>query len=141
MRKKTARKTDKNLRGILAESDYLILLLIFIDQVSKLVVISSHIFPVIYNRGISFGLLPQIYWLGINSVILLVLIGLNYKYKSLPLSMILAGGLANFIDRILRGVIIDFIHLPLLGLNFNLADIFITVGAGLLIYKNLLKWK
>jgi lipoprotein signal peptidase len=141
VRKKTARKTGKNLREILAKSDYLILLLIFIDQVSKAVVINSHIFPVVYNRGISFGILPQIYWLGINSLVLVVLIGLNYKYNSLPLSMILAGGLANFVDRITRGVIIDFIHLPVIALNFNLADLFITTGAVLLIYRSLLKWK
>ena len=134
VRKKALKKTAKNSKRNLVVNDYLILLLVLADQITKAATVKWHLLPIIYNRGISFGLLPHLFWLGINSVILVALIAINYKYNSLPLSMILAGGLANFIDRIARGVIIDFIALPIAGLNFNLADIWITAGVALLIF-------
>ena len=51
----------------------------------------------------------------------------------LPLSMILAGGLGNAIDRICLGYVIDFIELQFVKFAiFNAADIWITSGAALL---------
>ncbi len=49
-----------------------------------------------------------------------------------PLRLILAGGLGNLIDRWLYGGVRDFISLIIFGYSFpifNMADIFLTLGA------------
>jgi len=43
----------------------------------------------------------------------------------------LAGALGNLLDRVLRGFVVDFIRVPYWPV-FNLADIWITIGVGLL---------
>jgi len=54
------------------------------------------------------------------------------------LGLVFVGGFSNFIDRALNeGAVVDFLNLGLGGLRtgiFNLADVFIMVGAGLLIF-------
>jgi signal peptidase II len=47
------------------------------------------------------------------------------------LTLILAGALGNYSDRLLRGYVVDFVHVPHWPV-FNVADIFVTVGAALL---------
>lgn len=45
------------------------------------------------------------------------------------ISIIVAGGIGNFIDRVLRGYVIDYIYfVPINFPSFNLADICVTVG-------------
>ncbi len=52
--------------------------------------------------------------------------------------MIIAGGLGNIIDRIRLGYVVDFIDFRLINYAiFNVADIFIVVGAGLLLIDSL----
>lgn len=54
-------------------------------------------------------------------------------FMQLPLSMILAGGLGNLIDRVTCGFVIDYFELLFVRFAiFNLADIYITVGAAAL---------
>jgi len=49
------------------------------------------------------------------------------------LSMVLAGGIGNLIDRIVRGYVVDFIEVLFIEFAiFNVADICVTVGAALL---------
>lgn len=64
------------------------------------------------------------------------------KLFCLALSLILGGALGNVIDRLLHGYVIDFLlfhwqewYFP----AFNLADIAITIGAGLLILEEFLR--
>ena len=47
------------------------------------------------------------------------------KFTSISLSLILAGGFGNLIDRIFRGTVIDFIDISPI---FNIADILVVVG-------------
>ena len=62
----------------------------------------------------------------------------------LALSLIMSGAIGNLIDRLLYGYVIDFLdfyiaywHWP----AFNVADIAIVCGAGLLILESFLKEK
>ena len=55
------------------------------------------------------------------------------KLELFSLSLILAGGVGNLIDRISLGYVIDFIDVRLIHFAiFNVADMCITVGAILL---------
>jgi signal peptidase II len=60
----------------------------------------------------------------------------NFKKKS-ALSFIAGGALGNILDRFNDGQVTDFLHLEILEFSFfvfNFADLFITVGAILIIY-------
>ena len=56
------------------------------------------------------------------------------KLLLLSLSMIASGGIGNLIDRIRFGYVIDFFDFRLINFPvFNVADIFVTVGAAIFI--------
>lgn len=58
---------------------------------------------------------------------------IKHPLEEWSLIMILSGALGNIIDRIFRGAVVDFFELKLFEFPiFNVADIFITVGAVLL---------
>jgi len=80
------------------------------------------------------------FWLGVNFLIIIVLLILIIKKPETGLILIFAGGLSNFIDRIVRGGVVDFIKLPGFPWQFNLADILITIGV-VWILKQYLKTK
>jgi signal peptidase II len=52
-------------------------------------------------------------------------------------SLILAGGLGNFIDRVTYGFVIDFIDISFNPYIFNLADSYVTIGILIYIIKSL----
>lgn len=73
--------------------------------------------------------------IGIAIFIILKFKKINYT-TLLALYLIVAGGVSNLIDRIFRGYVIDFIDVNLLSFpNFNIADIFITIGFFVLIIE------
>jgi signal peptidase II len=108
-------------------------------------------FLLIYNSGIAFGIfdgygnLASNLLLVITIFILIYLIRLLVKEKvqiaKLALSLITAGALGNIIDRFIDGKVTDFLHLEFGSFSFfifNLADAFITLGAILIIYFELI---
>ena len=53
------------------------------------------------------------------------------KY-AFPLALILGGGYGNFLERVSKGKVTDFLYIPMEGRNmpiFNLADVAIWIGA------------
>jgi signal peptidase II len=92
----------------------------------------------VHNTGAAFSLFQ-----GMQTVILavtglfclIVIFGLIMKsvkgvFGNLTLAMILGGALGNFIDRILSGYVVDMFDFEFMEFAvFNIADIFITVGA------------
>ena len=108
-------------------------------------------FLLIYNSGIAFGIfdgygnLASNFLLVITIFILIYLIRLlikeEVKIAKFALSLIIAGALGNIIDRFIDGKVTDFLHLEIGSFSFfifNLADAFITVGAILIIYFELI---
>ena len=61
-----------------------------------------------------------------------ILRGKGDRRLALPLAMTLGGGLGNFLERLRKGSVTDFLFIPAEGKNapiFNIADIFIWMGA------------
>lgn len=56
--------------------------------------------------------------------------------KGAAFLFILAGAVGNYADRLFRGYVVDFIHIPHWPV-FNVADILVTVGAVLLFWSAL----
>ena len=122
----------------------ILLLIVFFDQVTKLIFINQNItiipnflsFNYTQNTGAAFNM-------GTNNIITIIIInviiiGLIIKFIKdndlhigalVSLFIVLAGGISNLIDRIFRGFVIDFIDVNIFNFpNFNVADICIVLG-------------
>lgn len=95
-----------------------------------------------WNYGISFGMFSSYYQysnyilLSINSIIIIFLWQYFINKRIIAGSLIMGGALGNVIDRIYHGAVFDFISLHYMDYYFaifNLADLFINIGALLLI--------
>ena len=100
----------------------------------------------VYNSGVAFGMgntLPG--WLvAVATGAVIVAIGV-YAWRTAPtttvlgrvgLAAIMAGALANFVDRALDGEVTDYLHTGWFP-TFNLADVYITCGAVALLVATL----
>ena len=93
------------------------------------------------NRGAAFGILPG-QTLVLTAVALLVTVGVvGLMYREAPrhplsavaAGMVAGGALGNIIDRVRLGYVVDYIAVGLWP-RFNLADVAITLGFGLLLW-------
>jgi len=55
----------------------------------------------------------------------------SFDLYAAAFALVLAGALGNLLDRVIRGYVVDFIRVPHWPV-FNLADVWITIGVGLL---------
>ncbi len=129
----------------------LIVFLIILDQTTKIMVINTikgdsvNIikdllnFTYVENSGVAFGINSngRITNIITNIIVLVVVIKfiinqkeMINKFTYISLSLILAGGFGNLIDRIFRGAVVDFIDIsPMFNFpTFNIADIFVVIG-------------
>jgi signal peptidase II len=91
------------------------------------------------NRDIGFNLLRWVPERARAKVLLvtgaLAIVGLGIVLLRRPaldavtaaLALLLAGGAGNYTDRLTRGYVVDFIHVPCWPI-FNVADIYVTAG-------------
>ncbi len=93
------------------------------------------------NRGAAFGILQDRRWFFVLIALIFaaVILFLAFKYRNKPktlklgLSFMAAGALGNTIDRVWQGYVVDFFDFRLIDFPvFNIADIFVCIGAGLL---------
>ena len=94
------------------------------------------------NTGAAFSILENQQWL--FAVITLVVIGAAIWYLSKhikgsvwllsALSLIIAGGIGNFIDRMRQGFVVDMFQLDFINFAiFNVADSYLTIGVMVLV--------
>lgn len=97
------------------------------------------------NRGAAWGILEGQMWI-FTIVTIAVIIGILYFYytesKGKPLfqfslMLLLGGAIGNFIDRLFRGEVVDFVdtYIPVINYHFpifNVADMALTVAVILL---------
>ena len=103
----------------------------------------------VLNDGAAFSLFAsRIYLLILIAIICLFFIiyelknNLDDRVLSIGYSLVLAGLLGNFLDRLIDGYIIDYLSFKIFKLNFpifNFADILIVVGIIIVIIKEILK--
>ena len=136
---------------------YLILTVFFIlaDILSKYIVTAKmsvglsiplweNVFHLTYvrNTGAAFSLLSgqRIFLIALPILVVLVIIVYilvkkpQNKILLLSFALIISGGIGNLIDRIRFGYVIDFLDFRLINFPvFNVADIWVTLGAALFI--------
>jgi signal peptidase II len=109
----------------------------------------------VWNRGISYGLLPASSWvetailvvfsLGVVGMLVWWLKGIKERRLALAIGLIIGGALGNVIDRILYQKVADFFLLHVGDLNwyvFNVADMAIVFGVVLMAVDLLVtEWK
>ncbi|MCM3569135.1 signal peptidase II [Neobacillus mesonae] len=143
---------------------YLIaLFVIFLDQLTKWLIehkmylgesipvidnvlyITSH-----RNQGAAWGILQGQMWL-FYVITIVVIIGIVYYLQKaakgkwllgVSLALMLGGAIGNFIDRVIRKEVVDFIHTFIFSYNFpvfNIADSALCIGVILLMIQMLLE--
>ncbi len=95
------------------------------------------------NPGIAFGIeLPMVMFLLMWAFVIGSVAYLLYRERCFVwgYTLILAGGIANMVDRILHGCVIDYIRLVPWNV-FNVADVSIFIGALLVLWYHHMKSK
>ena len=101
-------------------------------------------FFLVYNSGIAFSILDinnKMLSFGLSILGLLIVGYLNALYRAQKSSiyqvtfiLIISGAMGNILDRLVDGVVTDFLYLHIGNISFfvfNLADAFISIGAAL----------
>lgn len=134
---------------------------IIIDQISKLAVVKllkpiddlplfDGVFHFNYheNKGAAFGMLADQRWIFIViSTVAIIGIGIYLFFgkasstlMGVSMALIVSGGIANMIDRIFLGYVVDFLYFKLIDFAiFNVADSFVCIGAGLMVLALILE--
>ena len=132
-----------------------ILLLIALDQVVKWYVVKEiplggmrrfipKVVSLTYlkNSGAAFSMLENQQWFFVIITLIAMGAAFVYLYRHikgslwllLGLTLIISGGIGNFIDRLRQGFVVDMFHLDFMNFAiFNVADIYLTIGVGLLL--------
>ena len=117
-----------------------------IDTYSVLMIGDKEVLNFTYteNSGAAFGILSNQRYLlliitiaaMIAAIYLLASKKINHNFLIWSVSLIIAGGLGNLIDRIFRAYVVDYIDVRLINFAiFNFADCCVVIGTiGLLIY-------
>ena len=140
----------------------LIILILFIDRISKLEIINYYSdhkiyinyfinFNLVWNTGIGFGLFStdtSLIYNIITVLIAVVIIILFYvtinsdNLDKLIFTIIIGGALGNFYDRVIYSAVPDFIDIHFNNFHwfiFNFADIFISLGIIFFLIKDVFK--
>ena len=140
--------------------------LIFIDYASKIIALNyiealqqNDFIPlidflIVFNSGIAFSFLDFNNFVS-RYILLVVIFFITFYFfkifldekddlKKKSLLLIIAGALGNFFDRLPDGVVTDFLHFKPFDFSlfiFNFADAYITLGAIIFIFSELILLK
>ncbi|MDM5223830.1 signal peptidase II [Peribacillus sp. RS7] len=118
-----------------------------IEIIENLLYITSH-----RNRGAAWGILQGQMWF-FYIITIAVIIGLVYYIQKMAkdsrllgvaLALMLGGAIGNFIDRVARQEVVDFVHTYIFSYSFpvfNVADAALSIGVGLLVIHMFLEEK
>ena len=130
------------LKGIL-----LILFLVLLDQGTKYLAIR-------YLRGSSgISLIDNVLNLFLVLTCIVFFVAIIYLFIKAPATVyyrpllytaaiVFAGAMGNFIDRVFRGYVVDFIYFSLIDFpTFNVADIYVTCGITVMVFLMFFRYK
>ena len=125
----------------------------FLKPIGTLPIIKD-VFHLTYrtNTGAAWSLFsapnPRWIFMSISTVAILAMlvylfaVKTNSRLMKIGLGAIIGGGIGNMIDRISLGYVVDFLDARIINFPvFNVADCFVTVGAGILMLALILDWK
>jgi signal peptidase II len=109
--------------------------------INNLLYVTSH-----RNRGAAWGILQGQMWLFYVITVIVIVGIIYYLYKEtkgkwllgVSLGLMLGGAIGNFIDRVIRKEVVDFIHMFIFNYNFpvfNIADSALVIGVILLMFQ------
>lgn len=140
----------------------LVISFFFLDRISKAKIIDHQLyndqiyindyinFDLVWNTGIGFGFFSSnssliynliSFTIGLIIIYVFYLLIKSMLFEKILFSIVLAGALGNFYDRLVYSAVPDFIDLHYKSFHwftFNMADIFITLGIIMLLIKELL---
>jgi signal peptidase II len=128
---------------------------ILLDQLTKWIVVNSmelyesivlipklFSFTYIPNYGAAWGMFSEHRWVFmlVTSIALIIMPIILYRYRkvhflfNLSLSLFIGGAIGNMIDRVFVGYVVDFLEFTFIDFPvFNVADICVVFGAGIMI--------
>lgn len=122
-----------------------------LPEVGQVVILPVLNFTMVWNRGVTFGLLTgdsafahlglAIFALAVVIVLAVWLTRTQRLIIALPVGAIAGGALGNVADRLHYGAVVDFIQAHAFGYSwyvFNVADAAIVCGVAVLVIDNLL---
>lgn len=162
--KDVVKATERRIGGTGMKRQYYISISLFItivilllDQITKFIIASSmrvgdsfNVIPHFLNitshrnNGAAWGILSgKMSFFYIITIIILVVLIIFYIKEAkqhllmqVAISLLFAGALGNFIDRVLHGEVVDFVDTNIFGYNFpifNVADSSLTIGVLLIV--------
>ena len=105
-------------------------------------------FVFVWNKGINFGLFASDGWAG-QAVVIGIAVAVSgvltwWNRGGGPLlraggsALMIGGALSNAVDRVVHGAVVDFLNVSVPGIHnpfsFNIADIWVFLGAALIIF-------
>lgn len=109
----------------------------------KEVKVIDGLFSLVYveNKGVAFGMMQDHVWLFAVITVLLVAVlmffivskKLSGKIFIISTMLLIGGGIGNFVDRITKGFVVDYLSVSFFPPICNFADYCITVGAVMLV--------
>ncbi|RFU63199.1 lipoprotein signal peptidase [Peribacillus saganii] len=144
---------------------FIALIVIALDQFTKMLIVKKmelgESIPVVENlfyitshrnRGAAWGILEGKMWF-FYIITVVVVAGLIYYIQKMAkqhwllgisLGLMLGGAIGNFIDRVFRKEVVDFIHTYIFSYNFpvfNIADAALSIGVAMLVIYMLFEEK
>lgn len=154
---------------VIAKSVIIVVIFALLDHLTKYLIVTNYDYEArqytvviknlfninhVHNKGAAFGILEgKSFLLLMVAVIATVVIGVflrkiteGYKERYYALALVLSGIIGNSVDRAIRGFVVDFLDFYVVINNkahhwpsFNVADICICVGVGVLMISFLFR--
>ncbi len=133
-------------------SKWWILEVLRLPELRQVVVTANFNLTMVWNRGVTFGLLASDYWwkplllagvaLAVACMLLVWLSRAESRLVAIGLGSVIGGAIGNVIDRARFGAVADFLDFHAFGWHwyaFNVADAAIVCGVGLLLWDALIR--
>lgn len=139
MKKKTTPRSESTRPSYRIVVFITFILALFVDQITKYIAGVNG--EIVINHGISFGMLSGP-WL--TALLLIFFVGFFewscprwHKLYPVASGLFLGGAMSNIVDRIVLNGVRDFLQVPFMGIQNNIADWCIVISLAYILFKSL----